>query len=75
MITICVFDKSSGRPLPGRRVQITFNSSFVDGFVKGYTNINGCCDFDAKPNKGIIYVDDKYNVYEGYISGRINVYC
>lgn len=73
MFTIKVIDSSSGRPCPGKLVQI-----FFDGFFRGqtrsqYTDNDGEAHFDYDNGKGQVYVGSKM-AYEGYIGGRKIIY-
>lgn len=73
MFTIKVVDRSSGRPVFGKKVQV-----FFDGFFRGhtsneYTDDEGEAHFDYDNGDGKVYVGSE-EVYEGYISGRKIVY-
>jgi len=78
MVTVRVFYKRTGRPASGVRVGIIF-SGLIGSSIQGFTNRNGDVNFDVEPKTGSIYVGGSFfspsqKVYEGHISGRINVY-
>ena len=73
MFTIKVVEQSSGRPCPGKKVQV-----FFDGFFRGhtssqYTDNEGEAHFDYDNGDGQVFVGNQA-VYKGYISGRVIVY-
>jgi hypothetical protein len=69
MITVTILDRSSGRPLSGRRVTVHWSWSWSEG----YTDRNGSVNLDGGPGQGHIYVSGQ-RVREGSLSGHVTVY-
>lgn len=69
MITITVLGRSSGRPLPGRRVAVHWSYSWSEGD----TDSNGSVNLAGGPSQGKVYVSGT-RVREGYLSGHVTVY-
>lgn len=72
MFTIQVIKGSTGKPVSGKRVRVSF-----DGW-RGLTNeklsdSNGEVHFTENPGEGTIYIDHK-SVFHGKIEGLKHVY-
>jgi len=72
MITVQVYSKSTGKPLSGRKVYVSF-SGLLRGGLEGYTNSNGEVHLNADPGEGEVFVSGS-RVHKGYLSGRVVVY-
>lgn len=73
MLTVQVVSKSSGKPLKGKKVTLSF-----DGLLRGmskpaFTDSRGLVNFDHKPGAGKIFVSGN-SVYKGRIEGTTVVY-
>jgi len=72
MVTVKVVSQSTGKPVKGRRVSISFAG--LRGITSAeYTDSNGEAHFNADPGDGEVYVDGRTE-YRGRISGRVVVY-
>ncbi|MBU0655279.1 MAG: AAA family ATPase [Gammaproteobacteria bacterium] len=73
MVTIQVVRKSTGKPVQGERVTLSF-----DGLLRGmskpaHSDSRGLANFDNKPGTGTVFVNGK-SVYKGRIEGTTVVY-
>ncbi len=72
MITVKVIRQSSGTPLKGVRVTLSF-SGLLRGNATEMTDGNGNANFSNETGSGTIYVNGK-EVYKGKLSGLIPIY-
>ncbi len=74
MVTVRVIDRSSGKPVKGKKVALGISGLLSGGVTRGeWTDSNGDAHFDVKPAHGKVYVSGTKQ-YEGHLSGRIVVY-
>lgn len=74
MITVKVVSKSTGKPVKGKKVSVSFDGILSGGSSKQeYTDTDGEAHFDNNPGKGRVYVDGSTK-HEGHIAGRVVVY-
>ena len=57
MITVIVFEKSSGKPARGQKVALSYDGE-QGALVEQYTDRNGVAHFDASPGSGRLLVND-----------------
>lgn len=57
MITISVFEKSSGKPAKGQKVVLSYHGE-QGALVEQYTDHKGVAQFDALPGSGKLLVND-----------------
>ncbi|MDX2129643.1 MAG: hypothetical protein SFU91_11480 [Chloroherpetonaceae bacterium] len=69
MVTISVFEKSSGKPRKGIKVTI----GWAWGMQDSRTDNAGDAHFDHDSGQGKVYIDGREQ-YKGRISGRVIVY-
>jgi uncharacterized GH25 family protein len=73
MFTVQVIDKSSGKPISGKKVSVIFNG-ITRGCAKDqYSDNNGEAHFSESNGDGTIYVSGN-SVYKGQIEGRKIIY-
>ncbi|MCI4627198.1 MAG: hypothetical protein L3V56_14735 [Candidatus Magnetoovum sp. WYHC-5] len=73
MVTIKVVDKSSGKPVEGKKVFIIFDGLFRGSTDYQYTDSIGEVYFNNDPGNGKVSVGHS-TVYRGDIRGRVVVY-
>lgn len=71
MVTVQVFSKSTGKPVSGKKVYVSFSG--LRGGLEGYTDNNGEAHLNVDPGSGEVYVSGN-KVHQGYLSGRVVVY-
>jgi len=58
MVTVRVIDRSSGKPVKGKKVALGTSGLLSGGVTRGeWTDSNGDAHFDVKPNHGKVYVN------------------
>lgn len=74
MISVKVINKSTGKPVQGKRVSVMFDGVLrAGGTGDQYTDSQGDVHFSNEPGNGKVYVDGRV-VEQGRISGRVIVY-
>lgn len=73
MFTVQIFEKSSGKPIKGKKVGVIFNGLMRGCAKDQYTDSNGEAHFSEDNGNGTIYVGGN-KVYEGRIEGRKIIY-
>lgn len=73
MVTIKVCSKSSGKPVVGARVSISFNGLLRGVSGNEFTDSNGEAHFNVDPGSGKVFVRGD-NAFEGDLRGRVIVY-
>jgi hypothetical protein len=73
MVTICLYNQSSGKPVPSKKVHMDFGGEFFGSFLDKYTDSRGEANFEISPRTGKVSVDNKER-YKGYLNGKITVY-
>lgn len=77
MVTVKVMSQSSGKPVSGKRVKLSFDSGplWIGGGLsrEERTDSQGEAHFDNDPGNGKVYVDGR-TAHEGRLAGRVVVY-
>lgn len=73
MFTVLVNERSTGRPVRGKKVSVIFNGLFRGCAKDQYTDSMGEAHFSEENGRGTIYIDGSSR-YEGEIAGRIVLY-
>lgn len=73
MITVKVVLQSSGKPVSGKRVSLSFDGLLGGSSGNQRTDSQGEAHFNNDPANGKVFVDGK-DSFQGRLAGRIIVY-